>query len=233
MGTGVNGGEAGEAPELSLVIPVYNEEAILEQSLEELCDRLDEHGIDYEVVVAENGSRDRTVEIGEQVAAGQDAAPEFGEGERGETEQERDEQVDAIVEHAGEAERPADQDAGEDEGEEDRTDPGGLPQHGRAAFAPRTAGRGRSGDLLLQRLEEPRAQDVDERPDDGQAAVGLIADRATCEDEEPVGAQPVDRETERDGGRAIGQRAAFTHALEKRADDGGSRSADSPEIRAA
>ncbi|MEX1365532.1 MAG: glycosyltransferase [Nannocystaceae bacterium] len=58
----------GEMPELSLVIPVYNEEAILEQSLNGLCDRLDAEGLSYEVVLAENGSRDRTVEIGERVA---------------------------------------------------------------------------------------------------------------------------------------------------------------------
>ncbi len=61
--------EDGTAPELSLVIPVYNEEAILEQSLDELCDRLDEAGLNYEVVLAENGSRDRTVELGQAVAA--------------------------------------------------------------------------------------------------------------------------------------------------------------------
>jgi len=52
-----------------VVIPVYNEEAILEQSLCELCDRLDAEGLDYEVVVAENGSHDRTTEIGQRVAA--------------------------------------------------------------------------------------------------------------------------------------------------------------------
>jgi hypothetical protein len=60
--------EAGPAPELSLVIPVYNEESILEASLHELCDRLDAEGLRYEVIVAENGSRDRTVELARQVA---------------------------------------------------------------------------------------------------------------------------------------------------------------------
>ncbi len=56
-------------PELSVVIPVYNEEAILVQSVDDLCDRLDAEELDYEVVLAQNGSRDRTLELGEQLAA--------------------------------------------------------------------------------------------------------------------------------------------------------------------
>lgn len=68
MGEGVSSEDVGEVPELTLVIPVYNEEAIIEQSLLELCDRLDAHALHYEVVVAENGSRDRTVAIAQSVA---------------------------------------------------------------------------------------------------------------------------------------------------------------------
>lgn len=56
-------------PELTVVIPVYNEAEILESSLDELCDRLDEVGRPYEVLVAENGSRDDTVALAESVAA--------------------------------------------------------------------------------------------------------------------------------------------------------------------
>lgn len=52
-----------EAPEITIVIPVYNEEGIVAESLHELCGRLDAEGLDYEVLLAENGSRDRTVEI--------------------------------------------------------------------------------------------------------------------------------------------------------------------------
>jgi glycosyltransferase involved in cell wall biosynthesis len=51
------------APELSVVIPVYDEERIVREACEELMARLDERGWDYEVLLAENGSRDRTVEI--------------------------------------------------------------------------------------------------------------------------------------------------------------------------
>ena len=38
--------DPGEEPELSLVIPVYNEEGILAESLGSLCERLDAEGID-------------------------------------------------------------------------------------------------------------------------------------------------------------------------------------------
>lgn len=67
-GAGEGSAEPGSGPELSIVIPVYNEAAILEASLHELCDRLDAEGLRYEVIVAENGSRDRTVEIATRVA---------------------------------------------------------------------------------------------------------------------------------------------------------------------
>jgi glycosyltransferase involved in cell wall biosynthesis len=59
---------SGPGPELSIVIPVYNEEQILEASLTDLFEQLDDAGLDYEVLLAENGSRDRTVAIAEQLA---------------------------------------------------------------------------------------------------------------------------------------------------------------------
>jgi glycosyltransferase involved in cell wall biosynthesis len=58
--------EAG--PELSIVIPIYNEESILEASVTELIAELELAGLDFEIVLAENGSRDRTVAIAEQLA---------------------------------------------------------------------------------------------------------------------------------------------------------------------
>lgn len=60
---------SGPGPELSVVIPIYNEEQILASSVRELFAALDEAGLDFEVVLAENGSRDRTVEIAEALAA--------------------------------------------------------------------------------------------------------------------------------------------------------------------
>jgi glycosyltransferase involved in cell wall biosynthesis len=46
--------------EVSVIIPVYNEASIISRSLDELCDRLEDAGLRFEVIVAENGSRDDT-----------------------------------------------------------------------------------------------------------------------------------------------------------------------------
>lgn len=50
------------APEVSIVIPVYNEEALLRPALGELRERLAALHFSYEIVLAENGSTDRTLE---------------------------------------------------------------------------------------------------------------------------------------------------------------------------
>src|SRR5687768_11591629 len=50
-------------PHLSIVIPVYNEESIVESAAAELSAGLDARKLDYEIIFAENGSRDRTPEI--------------------------------------------------------------------------------------------------------------------------------------------------------------------------
>jgi len=55
-------------PHVSIVIPVYNEEGILHSSVVDLVTTLDELGWDYELLLAENGSSDRTVAIGEELA---------------------------------------------------------------------------------------------------------------------------------------------------------------------
>lgn len=57
------------APQLSIVIPVYNEERILLGSIAELRERLAAEPWTYEILIAENGSRDRTVELAESLAA--------------------------------------------------------------------------------------------------------------------------------------------------------------------
>jgi glycosyltransferase involved in cell wall biosynthesis len=51
------------APRISIVIPVYNEEAILEAAVKDLLDRLSEFGSAFELILAENGSKDATVAI--------------------------------------------------------------------------------------------------------------------------------------------------------------------------
>jgi glycosyltransferase involved in cell wall biosynthesis len=56
-------------PHLSIVIPVYNEERILTASIAELIERLAAERWSYEILIAENGSKDHTVELAERLAA--------------------------------------------------------------------------------------------------------------------------------------------------------------------
>jgi glycosyltransferase involved in cell wall biosynthesis len=53
----------GTRPFISIVIPVYNEEAILRAAVVDLVDQLSASPWSYELVLAENGSTDRTVEV--------------------------------------------------------------------------------------------------------------------------------------------------------------------------
>lgn len=55
-------------PDISIVIPIYNEEAILHAAVVDLRERLGPLDWRYEVVLAENGSRDRTAQIAEELA---------------------------------------------------------------------------------------------------------------------------------------------------------------------
>jgi glycosyltransferase involved in cell wall biosynthesis len=57
------------APHVSVVIPVYNEEGLLRGSVLELKDKLRRFGWSYELLLCENGSRDRTIEIGHELEA--------------------------------------------------------------------------------------------------------------------------------------------------------------------
>lgn len=50
-------------PEISIVIPVYNEEGILHSAVVDLRERLAPFGWHYEIILAENGSRDGTIAI--------------------------------------------------------------------------------------------------------------------------------------------------------------------------
>ena len=51
------------APTLSVVIPVYNEEAVLPQLFDRLYPALDALGRPYEVVFVNDGSRDNSVAL--------------------------------------------------------------------------------------------------------------------------------------------------------------------------
>ncbi len=56
-------------PEISIVIPIHNEEGILLSAVNDLLVRLPQIKRSFELILAENGSRDRTVEIATEIAA--------------------------------------------------------------------------------------------------------------------------------------------------------------------
>jgi glycosyltransferase involved in cell wall biosynthesis len=58
-----------QTPDVAIVIPIYNEEGILHSAVVDLRERLKPLGWNYEIVLAENGSKDRTIEIAEQLSA--------------------------------------------------------------------------------------------------------------------------------------------------------------------
>jgi len=76
------------APDVSIVIPVYNEEGILREAVTELLDGLDTvraalHApeLKFEIIIAENGSSDRTVELAEHLANERSEVRMFSLGE--------------------------------------------------------------------------------------------------------------------------------------------------------
>lgn len=56
------------APAISIVIPVYNEATIVRPATLELTRKLDSLGYDYELILAENGSKDGTTAILQELA---------------------------------------------------------------------------------------------------------------------------------------------------------------------
>jgi glycosyltransferase involved in cell wall biosynthesis len=56
------------SPKVSILIPIYNEQTILRSSVIDLIDRLKAFDLDYELLLAENGSVDATVSICEELA---------------------------------------------------------------------------------------------------------------------------------------------------------------------
>ena len=66
---------ADRVPDVSIVIPVYNEEGILREAVTELrrnlaavCADLNAPDLQFEIILAENGSRDRTVDLARGLA---------------------------------------------------------------------------------------------------------------------------------------------------------------------
>ena len=59
----------GSDPRISIVIPIYNEQGILHAAVVDVRERLKPFGWNYEIILAENGSKDDTIPIAEALAA--------------------------------------------------------------------------------------------------------------------------------------------------------------------
>lgn len=57
-----------DTPRISIVIPIYNEQAILHAAVVDLRERLAPLGWAYEIILAENGSRDDTIMIAKELS---------------------------------------------------------------------------------------------------------------------------------------------------------------------
>lgn len=72
---------SGKAPDISIAIPIHNEEGILVSAVNDLLVRLQEFGRSFELILAENGSSDRTFEIAEKLASKHQEIATFSMGE--------------------------------------------------------------------------------------------------------------------------------------------------------
>ncbi|MBR59384.1 MAG: glycosyl transferase family 2 [Myxococcales bacterium] len=66
--TSENGAQRTKAPDATVVIPVYNEEILLEQAVTDFMEALKAVDWSYEIIITENGSKDQTVEIATALA---------------------------------------------------------------------------------------------------------------------------------------------------------------------
>jgi glycosyltransferase involved in cell wall biosynthesis len=63
-----------DGPALSIVVPVYNEEANVVPCYREIAEAMGEAGLDYEVVFVDDGSTDRTLSLLRDAIAGDERA---------------------------------------------------------------------------------------------------------------------------------------------------------------
>lgn len=61
-----------ELIDLSIIIPAYNEEKRISLTLKKTCDFLEQRCWSYELIIVDDGSRDRTVRVIEELAAARD-----------------------------------------------------------------------------------------------------------------------------------------------------------------
>lgn len=59
---------AADTPALSVVLPAFNEEALLAGTVASLCDTLAALGVDFELIIVNDGSRDATGRIADELA---------------------------------------------------------------------------------------------------------------------------------------------------------------------
>ncbi len=57
-------------PEISIVVPLYNEELVIGEMARRLTMVMDATGLEYEIVMVNDGSRDRTAELARAICAG-------------------------------------------------------------------------------------------------------------------------------------------------------------------
>lgn len=60
---------AGDRTQYGIVIPIHNEAECLEAEVAEIVDELNDRGVDYELILAENGSADDTLAIAQRLSA--------------------------------------------------------------------------------------------------------------------------------------------------------------------
>jgi len=61
--------KTGKTPELSIVIPAYNEERVIGETIDEVWAYLEGRGLPSEIIVISDGSTDRTAQIAHERAA--------------------------------------------------------------------------------------------------------------------------------------------------------------------
>lgn len=71
------------SPDVTIVIPIYNEEGILRAAVVSLIDRLQDMPFTYELLLAENGSRDRTVALCRELSQRYPQLDHFSVGQPG------------------------------------------------------------------------------------------------------------------------------------------------------
>ena len=62
-------GTTSQATDYGIVIPIHNESECLEAEVAEIVDDMEARGVDYELILAENGSSDDTLAIAQRLAA--------------------------------------------------------------------------------------------------------------------------------------------------------------------